>query len=103
MSPGNPTLSEEALQSSSKCIADQAHDLGYSTNYLSPFAKEAKEQGVNYPAKGKDDDIVAIAAQIHTESENRPIQAVSTNAIPNTPEHDNWDLPPLTNPQHQEL
>ena len=50
---------------------------------MSPFAKEAKEQGVNFPAKGKDDDIVTIAAQIHSEKEGRPVQEISTNWIPN--------------------
>ena len=87
----DPTLSEEALQAASVCIADRAHELGYNTNYLSPFAKDAKAQGVDYPHKGKDDDIVAIAAQIHTEKEGRPTQKLSTNGIPNTPEHDSWE------------
>ena len=53
---------EDALKSTSDCIAQKAHDLGYSQDYLSPFAKEAREQGKNYPAIGKDDDIVAVAA-----------------------------------------
>lgn len=73
MDPTSPILSEEALQAISDCVSNTAHDLGLNQNYLSPFAKEAREQGKNYPAKGKDDDIVSIAAQIHTESEGRAV------------------------------
>ena len=86
-----PAMSEADLQSTSNCVANNAHDLGYKQDYLSPFAKDARDQGVNYPAKGKDDDIVAVAAQIHTESEGRPRQEQQDNAIPNLPEHDSWE------------
>jgi len=44
------------------CLANKAYELGNSEDYLSPFAKSAKEAGFNVPITGKADDIVAICA-----------------------------------------
>ena len=49
-------------QASSDCIANMSEKLGNSKNYLSPFAKEAREQGLRYPDQGKADDITVICA-----------------------------------------
>lgn len=62
----NPYLNGRDLtdpQGCSKCIADRAYELGKSNNYLSPFAKKAREAGkTNWPEEGKPDDIVAICS-----------------------------------------
>lgn len=72
------------LQAASDCIGGAAYKLGYKTGFLSPFALHAKQHGVNYPQKGKDDDIVVVVAQIHAKNDKRyeNNQKVSTNAIP---------------------
>ena len=58
------------LQLASECIARQALMYGYKTDYVSPFANHAAEYGKRYEG-GKDDDIVAIVAQIHTKNKGK--------------------------------
>ena len=71
------------LQAASNCIAQTALKLGYKTGFVSPFALHAKEHGVRYPNKGKDDDIVVIVSQIHDKGDKRyePSDKISTNGI----------------------
>ena len=57
---------EYKLKEVSECVANKAFKLGNSRGYLSPFAKHAREQGINYPPQGKADDIAVIVAQIKT-------------------------------------
>jgi protein phosphatase PTC7 len=72
--------------SASDCIASTARKLGYNTNYLSPFAKNAQASGLNYPSQGKADDISVVCAQIHTRGvyEMTTEQPVETNGPPTT-------------------
>ena len=78
------------LQAASNCIAQTALKLGYKTGFVSPFALHAKEHGVRYPNKGKDDDIVVIVSQIHDKGDKRyePAQKISTNGIPTKAQQD---------------
>ena len=55
------------LQKLSTCLATKAQYLSYKDNYASPFAQEAKKHRINYPARGKTDDITVIAAQIMSD------------------------------------
>lgn len=50
------------LMASANCITTKSYKLGNTNGYLSPFAKNAKRDGVNYPAQGKADDIAVVVA-----------------------------------------
>mgnify|MGYP002634084845 CR=1 FL=1 len=56
------------LESASQCISKLALMFGYNRNFVSPFAAHAKQHKMQYNG-GKDDDIVAIVAQIHTKKQ----------------------------------
>ena len=49
-------------KAASDCIADKSFKLGNDLSYASPFAVNAREQGINYPQQGKADDIAVITA-----------------------------------------
>ncbi|XP_072443606.1 protein phosphatase PTC7 homolog isoform X1 [Chiloscyllium punctatum] len=49
----------ESIQQTAKSIAEQAHELAYDPNYMSPFAQFACDNGLNVRG-GKPDDITVL-------------------------------------------
>ncbi len=49
-----------------ECLAKKAEQLSYKHDYLSPFAKGAREANIPYIG-GKEDDITVIVAQVVTK------------------------------------
>ena len=58
------------LQKAADCLALEAEELGTLEGYLSPFAKEAKKEYLDFEPRGKADDVTVIVAQIFTR--NKP-------------------------------
>jgi len=48
-------------------MALEAEKLSHVPNYLSPFAKEARQHYNDFEARGKPDDITVIVAQMATK------------------------------------
>jgi hypothetical protein len=70
------------LQTAADCVSDEAYVHGKKSYYVSPFAKNAHLQGVDFGMSGKHDDIVSIVAQIHKRNgpfSDKQDQEVHTN------------------------
>ena len=89
----------ESPKGASDCIANLSLKLGNMGGYLSPFAKNARDSGVDYPPQGKADDIAVIVAQIHTKGEGYVPQEVETNG----PEIDSFSINPQKKSEIEDL
>lgn len=67
----------ENMQKMVNSLAFQAHRLAFDANYLSPFSKRARENGINVSG-GKPDDITVLLAAVTNllGEKNLPIPAV---------------------------
>ena len=64
----DPINQQFDVLAASDCLARKALWFGDREDYLSPFAKGAREAGKRYPAIGKSDDIVVVVAQIERKT-----------------------------------
>lgn len=71
-----PLISKSGLletpQKAAVCLAKKSEKLGNDPYYFSPFAKNARDYGLNYRG-GKDDDITVIVAQVSRKGD-RPVE-----------------------------